>query len=128
MVTISAAALCAPAVPVAATRPTSRRAWWPTIASRATSSCWRSGTSCSWAPRPSALPAFWLIAALTSADGRSCAGSRSSGLLCPRRSVGTGSQSARTWLVDETYVKMLGEWHYLFRGVDEDGQVLDCWL
>jgi transposase-like protein len=33
-----------------------------------------------------------------------------------------------TWLVDETYVKILGEWHYLFRGVDEDGQVLDCWL
>src|SRR5947208_10793183 len=33
-----------------------------------------------------------------------------------------------TWLVDETYVKILGEWHYLFRGVDEGGQVLDCWL
>jgi plastocyanin/transposase-like protein len=30
-----------------------------------------------------------------------------------------------TWLVDETYVKILGKWHYLFRGVDEDGQVLD---
>jgi transposase, IS6 family len=33
-----------------------------------------------------------------------------------------------TWLVDETYVKILGEWHYRFRGIDEDGQVLDCWL
>jgi len=33
-----------------------------------------------------------------------------------------------TWLVDETYVKILGKWHYLYRGVDEDGQVLDCWL
>src|SRR5207302_10852361 len=33
-----------------------------------------------------------------------------------------------TWLVDETYVKILGNWHYLYRGVDEDGQVLDCWL
>jgi putative transposase len=39
-----------------------------------------------------------------------------------RRSVGT------TWLVDETYVKILGKWHYLYRGVDLDGQVLDCWL
>ena len=33
-----------------------------------------------------------------------------------------------TWLVDETYLKILGRWHYLYRGVDQDGQVLDCWL
>jgi putative transposase len=33
-----------------------------------------------------------------------------------------------TWLVDETYVKILGRWHYLYRGVDTDGQMLDCWL
>jgi transposase-like protein len=33
-----------------------------------------------------------------------------------------------TWLVDETYVKVLGKWHYLYRGIDQDGQVLDCWL
>jgi len=39
-----------------------------------------------------------------------------------RRAVGT------TWLVDETYVKILGKWHYLYRGIDLDGQVLDCWL
>ena len=39
-----------------------------------------------------------------------------------RRQVGT------TWLVDETYVKILGKWHYLYRGVDLDGQVFDCWL
>ena len=32
------------------------------------------------------------------------------------------------WLADETYVKILGRWHYLYRGVDQDGQVLDCWL
>jgi IS6 family transposase len=39
-----------------------------------------------------------------------------------RRQVGT------TWLVDETYVKILGKWHYLYRGVDLDGQMLDYWL
>src|SRR5438874_1551349 len=39
-----------------------------------------------------------------------------------RKPVGT------TWLVDETYVKIQGRWHYLYRGVDQDGQVLDCWL
>lgn len=33
-----------------------------------------------------------------------------------------------TWLVDETYVKIQGRWHYLYRGIDQDGQVLDCWL
>src|SRR6266581_553912 len=33
-----------------------------------------------------------------------------------------------TWLVDETYVKILGKWHYLYRGVDLEGKVLDCWL
>lgn len=33
-----------------------------------------------------------------------------------------------TWLVDETYVKIRGKWHYLYRGVDQDGQVLHCWL
>src|SRR5919206_958886 len=33
-----------------------------------------------------------------------------------------------TWLVDETYVKIRGKWHYLYRGIDQDGQVLDCWL
>lgn len=33
-----------------------------------------------------------------------------------------------TWLMDETYVKILGTWHYLYRGVDGDGQVLDCGL
>ena len=33
-----------------------------------------------------------------------------------------------TWLVDETYVNILGKWQYLYRGVDSEGQVLDCWL
>jgi transposase-like protein len=39
-----------------------------------------------------------------------------------RKPVGT------TWLVDETSVKIQGRRHYLDRGVDQEGQVLDCWL
>ena len=30
--------------------------------------------------------------------------------------------------MDETYVKIQGKWHYLYSGIDQDGQVLDCWL
>ena len=33
-----------------------------------------------------------------------------------------------TWPVDETYVKIRGTWHYRYRGIDHEGQVLDCWL
>jgi len=29
---------------------------------------------------------------------------------------------------DETYVKILGTLHCLYRGVDLDGHALDCWL
>ncbi len=29
------------------------------------------------------------------------------------------------WLVDETYVKVNGSWRYIYRAVDQDGQVID---
>lgn len=29
------------------------------------------------------------------------------------------------WFVDETYVKVAGQWVYLYRAIDQDGQVLD---
>ena len=32
------------------------------------------------------------------------------------------------WLVDETYVKVAGRWRYLFRAVDQYGQVIDVLL
>jgi transposase-like protein len=32
------------------------------------------------------------------------------------------------WFVDETYVKGAGTWRYVYRAVDEDGQVLDIFL
>jgi transposase-like protein len=32
------------------------------------------------------------------------------------------------WHVDETYVKVGGTWRYLFRGIDQFGQVIDVFL
>ncbi len=32
------------------------------------------------------------------------------------------------WFVDETYVKVNGRWMYLYRAVDQYGQVIDVWL
>ena len=32
------------------------------------------------------------------------------------------------WLVDETYVKVSGVWRYVYRAVDEDGQVIDVYV
>jgi transposase-like protein len=29
------------------------------------------------------------------------------------------------WFVDETYVKISGRWHYLYRAIDQHGQVID---
>ena len=34
----------------------------------------------------------------------------------------------RSWRVDETYIKIKGEWHYLYRAVDSDGQTIDFYL
>jgi transposase-like protein len=32
------------------------------------------------------------------------------------------------WFVDETYVKVAGQWRYLYRAVDQFGQVIDVFL
>jgi transposase, IS6 family len=32
------------------------------------------------------------------------------------------------WFVDETYVKVSGRWTYLYRAIDQYGQVVDVWL
>jgi transposase-like protein len=32
------------------------------------------------------------------------------------------------WFVDETYVKVAGQWTYLYRAIDQHGQVIDVWL
>ena len=30
--------------------------------------------------------------------------------------------------MDETYIKIKGKWHYLYRPIDADGLTLDIWL
>src|SRR3954471_10364653 len=32
------------------------------------------------------------------------------------------------WFVDETYVKVAGVWRYVYRAVDQNGQVIDVYL
>ena len=39
-----------------------------------------------------------------------------------RHSVG------RRWFVDETYVKVAGVWRYVYRAVDNDGQIIDVFV
>jgi putative transposase len=35
---------------------------------------------------------------------------------------------AKSWRIDETYIKVKGRWTYLYRAVDRDGQTLDFML
>src|SRR5919202_964821 len=124
MAMTSAAGLFAPAVLVADTRPASRRAWWPAIASRATSSCWPSVTTCNLAPRAERIAGI-LADRGVDVSGRTIlrwvqkfGPALSDQIRRYRKPVNT------TWLVDETYAKLGGTWHYLYRGIDSDGQVL----
>ncbi|SEU02723.1 DDE domain-containing protein, partial [Enterococcus malodoratus] len=37
-------------------------------------------------------------------------------------------KSCYSWKMDETYIKIKGKWHYLYRAIDADGFTLDIWL
>lgn len=37
-------------------------------------------------------------------------------------------QSFYSWKMDESYIKIKGRWHYLYRAIDADGLTLDIWL
>jgi len=33
-----------------------------------------------------------------------------------------------SWRMDETYIRVKGEWMYLYRAVDKGGKTVDCYL
>jgi len=37
-------------------------------------------------------------------------------------------KTSDSWRVDETYLKVKGEWTYLYRAVDQNGSTIDFWL
>ena len=37
-------------------------------------------------------------------------------------------QTGMSWRMDETYIKVKGEWHYLYRAVDKEGDTVDFML
>ncbi|MBO8818068.1 IS6-like element ISSau6 family transposase, partial [Staphylococcus aureus] len=37
-------------------------------------------------------------------------------------------QAYYKWHIDETYIKIKGQWHYLYRAIDADGHTLDISL
>ena len=37
-------------------------------------------------------------------------------------------QAGRSWYVDETYIKVHGKWCYLYRAIDQDGNLVDSML
>ncbi len=37
-------------------------------------------------------------------------------------------QAGKSWYVDETYIKVNGQWHYLYRAIDRDGNLVDTML
>ena len=37
-------------------------------------------------------------------------------------------QAGKSWYVDETYVKVRGQWHYLYRAIDREGSLVDTML
>ncbi|MGI4748395.1 MAG: IS6 family transposase [Janthinobacterium lividum] len=49
------------------------------------------------------------------------------GNLCTRR-VGTRRGAGASWYVDETYLKVRGNWAFLYRAIDRDGNLIDAML
>src|SRR5215469_16142230 len=37
-------------------------------------------------------------------------------------------QAGKSWYVDETYIKVHGKWCYLYRAIDQDGNLVDSRL
>jgi transposase-like protein len=37
-------------------------------------------------------------------------------------------KAGRSWYVDETYIKVAGQWQYLYRAIDRYGNLVDVYL
>ena len=44
------------------------------------------------------------------------------------RRHGLGRRSGQSWYADETYLKVHGQWCYLYRAIDRDGNLIDTML
>ncbi len=54
--------------------------------------------------------------------------SRFASLLADQLRTKRRGRVGRSWYLDETYVKVSGRWHYLYRAIDRDGQLIDSML
>lgn len=45
-----------------------------------------------------------------------------------RACLTAASTVGRSWLVDETYLKVQGRWVYLYRAIDRSGDLVDVML
>ena len=48
--------------------------------------------------------------------------------LADRRAPAGSAPGRDRWFVDETYVKVAGVWSYVYRAVDQHGQVIDVYV
>ena len=74
-----------------------------------------------------------MSAGSTSATRPSGTGGTGSARCSPRRSAGSGCRRCDSiptgkWHLDEVYVKINGEMHYLWRAVDQEGEVLESYV
>src|SRR5687767_16026012 len=47
---------------------------------------------------------------------------------CSPMPCASAAEASRSWYVDETYIKVAGQWQYLYRAIDRDGNLVDIYL
>src|SRR5829696_1569468 len=70
----------------------------------------------------------WLSAEWQSITSPSTGGSSASRRCWPKPPGHVGMASGGRWQVDETYVKVAGKWRYVYRAIDQFGQVIDVFV
>ena len=128
MATTSVVALFTRAVRVAATPPASPSASSLAIASQVTSSCSLSGTTCNLGAAAERIAGVLADRGIDVSGRTILRWVQKFGPALAQEVRRHCKPAGTTWLVDETYVKIRGIWNYVYRGIDSDGQVLDCWL